>query len=350
VTYRIEVANSVDEVGAAEWAGLIEKRPFAHRRWFQFVESVLHGYIPRYLLVYERDELVAAATCCQQNYYYIPYLRSRFAKNIAQRLLHLFPLFSCENPMTEKSGLILRPGAANLATVQALSTAVGEEAHRRRAFFIGFDYLDERESALIGRAACDYHLSPLPPDTYLDISWKTFEEYVASLNYRKRKNVRRDIRQAAAQGYRVERWGEYAERGDILFPLVANVHRKHGEADIPVGPDVYVQAERLLPGSLVLAVYWHDQVVACELVFRDGDFLLPKLVGLNYQHAALAYSLLAYEEIRYAIESGARRIYMGTTGYEFKRRLGCVCEPRYYALSTRSNLLNALLRRMWARA
>jgi len=346
MVYRADVRQSINEITASEWDALGRGRPFYRHAWFQFLEAVLPGEACAYVRLFQGETCVAAAVGFRRRAYYIPYLQHPLAKRAAQQLLRWFPLFSCENPLTETSGLAFLPGYADVTTAQALLNALRGAARAHGAFFLGLDYLDADESALIRTTASDGVIVEMMPDTYLPIEAATWEAFVADLPYRQRKDVRRELRRADAAGYRIERWDRFAARSGELYPLVTNVHRQHGEPTVPVRQDVYAAAERFLPGSIALVVRREARIVACGLILRDGDLLLPTLAGLEYSEAAVAYPLLAYGAVRHAIESGGRGILFGTTSYEIKQRLGCQLQPRAYAFSTRSRLCNAVLR--WA--
>jgi predicted N-acyltransferase len=345
ITLRAELVSRIQDLSASAWDSIIGQRYLFSTRWYEFIESALFGYRPCFVLVYAGNRDLVAALGCRRHYYYVP-TRSRLLKRLARGLLRVLPLLSCETPLAEKSGFSFAPGMARPEIARVLFDGLAEAARQQGAFFTGLDYLDATESALVKQAVPDCWVSPLMPDTFLDIRWSSLDEYVAQLDYRKRKNARRELRQAEEKGYKVERLAEFARYGAEFRALVQNVHRKHGEEELPVKPEVYELAERMLPETRALAVWHGGRIVACELIFRQGDQILPTLVGLDYAHGGMIYALLAYEEIRYAIESGARRIWMGTTGYAFKERLGCAQMPRYYGLRTRLAPLNKLLARL----
>lgn len=344
MVYRPDVRQSINEITASEWDALGGGRPFYRHAWFQFLEAAFPGEACAYIRLFEGETCVAAAVGFRRRAYYIPYVQHPLAKRAMQQLLRRCPLFSCENPLTETSGLAFLPGYADAATAQALLDTLRDAAVAHGAFFLGLDYLDADESALIKATASDGVIIEMMPDTYLPIQAPTWEAFVADLPYRQRKDVRRELRRAEAAGYRVESWEHFAVRSEELYSLVANVHRQHGEPAVPVRKDVYAAAERFVPGSVALVVRREERIVACGLILRDDDLLLPTLAGLEYSEAAVAYPLLAYGAVRHAIESGGRGILFGTTSYEIKQRLGCQLQPRAYAFSTRSRFLNVLLR------
>jgi predicted N-acyltransferase len=348
MTYEIATSNRIADIQADTWDSCIGPRPFADSRWFRFLEAALPDARPWYLVVYQDDLPVAAATCWARRHTYIPFIESPTLKHLGQRFLQQWPLLSCETPLTEQEGFFFAESDPPRALVQALTTRLRDLAWSQGAAFLGFDYLAPSMAAQLEDAVPDLIRTELPQDTYLDLTWDTFADYVADLSYRKRKNVRRELRLADKRGYSIEVWDEFAERRALLYDLVVRVHRQHGEQRIPFGPEIYVQAKALQPKARVIAICHQGRPVACELLFRDQGALLPKLVGLDYDHTPFVYALLAYGEIRHAIESGARRIHMGSTNYDFKRRLGCQLIPKAYGLLVRPRWLRTGLRRWLA--
>lgn len=319
------LARTIDAFSKADWQRISGNKPFASATWFRFLEACLVGPRPLYVARYDQLELAAAAVCWPRRHVYIPTPSARL-RAMATWLLRRFPLLSCENPLTESSGLF-PPEAASILAPDLCQAGL---AHG--CAWLGYDYLADQGAAALRASSPSTAILPSEPVAVLDLPYPSFEAYLTAISARKRKNVRRELRQAESLGYRIVIWERFAPHAQAMYALAQAVHHHHGETQMPVSPAVYELAQAHLPGSRAIAVLAHDEIVACELLLRDGDELLPKLVGLDYAHAPLAYNLLYYAEIRYAIEHGASRIHMGSTTQAFKRRLGCHFQSRHYGL------------------
>src|SRR5690606_18524204 len=107
-------------------------------------------------------------------------------------------------PFTPVTGarFLVAPGASRSAWLPRLAAALRElcEAHGLSGVHVNFCREDELE-ALVGagwlpRLGFQYH--------WLRRDWKSFDDYLASLRHKRRKEVRRELRAVAEAGVAIE--------------------------------------------------------------------------------------------------------------------------------------------------
>ena len=80
-------------------------------------------------------------------------------------------------------------------------------------------------------------------------------------------------------------------------------------------------------------------------VFDQGNYL-NLFCGLDYalnEETDLYFNLM-YEDLDYALRQNLRSVHVGQTANDFKSRVGCYLEPRFFYVKTRDANLQSLLR------
>jgi predicted N-acyltransferase len=190
--------------------------------------------------------------------------------------------------------------------------------HQFGASVLLFDYLD--------REALDWPVWPDPlvtvpdlhPGTYLPLCWPDFDSYLSHLNKKQRYNVRRNYRLVAEEGIEIKPYRTVADVGRAM-ELHQQVNVRYRS---PTDPWMRRAMEHAgMVDAIWLAAEQGDRLVGCELMLGDKDAWFVMGLGLDYS-VKNVYFALGYEDIRCAIERGARILRWGAGAYEVKRRLG----------------------------
>lgn len=188
-----------------------------------------------------------------------------------------------------------------------------------------------REDAAIATAliAEGFRRMPNLEDTAIEVRWKSFEAYLASLKARYRKLILEQIEQADRAGVRrvrVTSWGHLADDMARLFQATAQRHT----AGPVVGADYFRNLSDAMPGRIGATLFWmEERLVGFILYFLDPTTLTPTYLGVDYEanvQAALIFNAY-FDVIRVAIETGKSRIRFGRSAYVAKLRLGAEIEP-----------------------
>jgi predicted N-acyltransferase len=158
----------------------------------------------------------------------------------------------------------------------------------------------------------------MSPGTELIIKWPDFESYLEHLSKKRRYNIRRNCRLLRGEGVEIKRY-RVAPDLDTVMALHQNVNARYNSPTEPWMRKALGHAGMV--DSVWLAAERDGQVLGCEQMLGDRGAWFVTGLGLDYR-VKNVYFVLGYEDIRYAIETGARVLRWGTETYNVKRRLG----------------------------
>lgn len=336
--HTVDVLTSIEGVSPGEWDSLRGELPFVGHRWLHLAETVLADHRPRYLLVRRQGKLVAAAVGALEHRLQNPRLDARFG-----RLLRRSPFLHVAVPMTASPGLLVGDGPDPRAELDVLLREIRDLARRERSPFCVVDHLPAPDPAHADQRG--YLRLGWLPDTRLDLTWPSFDDYLADLPSKRRREIRRTQRRAEREGIVVRPLIPTAEDGPALDRMVADVTRRHG-AVRHYGPDLFVKAATVLGADLtLLAAHRDGTLVGCIALLRDDDDLAVRWIGRDYERTAgtAAYHALLAACVRNAISSGARTLRFGAAAYETKKQFGVSLEPRSRLFAARSRAVTSLM-------
>ncbi len=147
--------------------------------------------------------------------------------------------------------------------------------------------------------------------------YDSFEDFLAGLRSSRRKTIRRERREAAANGLEIRTLvGEEVTPAAMeeFHPLyLATVDRRWGGAYLT--PEFFRLLAERLPGMLVLVTAREaGRLVAAALNLRDEEALYGRLWGSLESHRFLHFELCYYRAIDFAIAHRLRRVEAGAQG------------------------------------
>lgn len=186
------------------------------------------------------------------------------------------------------------------------------------------------------------------PMTQLLLTYRDFEEYVASLGSATRKNLRRKFRATAQQPpISCEVLTDIAPVIDELYPLYLAVHDRSKLHFEKLTPAYFCGLGRELPDRVRFFVWrQHGKAIAFSLCLVHDGIIYDDYLGLDY---AVAFDLHLYfytlrDILSWALAQGLRSYRSSPLNYEPKLHLGCDLFPLdLYVLHT-SALLNPIFR------
>lgn len=169
-------------------------------------------------------------------------------------------------------------------------------------------------------------------DCGLDVRWPDFDGYLAALPRRMRPNVRREVRDFADHGLRVE-----VRDGTALDLETAELHAELQQRyRIPTDPSAVLagfqrENHRLGERMRVMVAESGARRLGFALLFEHDGVLYARHSGFPRGDGAktgfVYFNTLYYAVIRYALAHGIRRIEYGTGSYEAKRHRGATVRP-----------------------
>ncbi|MFF7635129.1 GNAT family N-acetyltransferase [Kitasatospora sp. NPDC008050] len=360
--YRVELLRSIEELPRDVWERLA---PADDPMWARGVFTALErssvgpsGYA--YLTLRQDGALAAVLPLClfrdlRLDRVVGPRERRLLApvRRLLPRLLRV-PMLFCGNLLGQ--GHVLAPATLDEDAARVLVAAVLDFARRERLGTVVFkDFapadLDPLRAAL---RAADFFLVPSLPDTELRLAGASFEDYLAALPAKPRRNARSKIRKFEARTeLRIEVLDEFGH----LLPQLLSLYRQvmdRADQTLDVLDDAFwaaVQGEAELRRRLVVC-FEGERPVAFLLCLFAGSGATGARIGLDYRlaHEARLYHNVHYAAIRLAMAAGCRHIRFAQTAYQPKLELGCELVEQWYAMTHVRPLPRAVLRRLLPRA
>lgn len=336
---------SIAEIAASDWddcAG--DENPFVSHAFLSALEesgsaSPRSGWLPQHLALRDpAGRLVAVVPAYAKSHSYGEYVFDHAWANALERAGgDYYPKLQVAVPFSPVPGprLLVRPGCgvAHDALAQALAQAT--EALDFSSCHVTFctraEWAALGEAGWLRRLGTQFH--------WTNEGYGSFEDFLGALSSRKRKQLRRERRDARAAGldFRVLRGAEITRQHWAAFHRFYRntVDRKWGSAYL-TGRFWPLLSERL-GDRVVLMVAERDGVpVAGALNLMGRDALYGRNWGAAEETPFLHFELCYYQAIDFAIAQGLKRVEAGAQG-QHKIQRGYLPVPTYSAHWIRHN-------------
>lgn len=327
---KIRIIDSLTEVAAEEWdacAGwslTAGDNPFVSHAFLLALEQSgsvgrKSGWLPQHLLAEdESSQLQAACPLYVKGHSYGEYVFDHgWAEAYEQAGGRYYPKLQAAVPFTPVPGprLLVRPGPAAPAVRSALiETLIGTTARSKLSslhitFCTGEEAAHLREAGLLHRIGVQYH--------WHNQSYGSFDDFLAALNSRKRKAIRKERAAVDAYGLTLRQLsGREIEphHWDAFFAFYMDTgSRKWGSPYLT--RRFFDQIGNNLADHVVLMLAEKDgQPVAGALNLRGRDALYGRNWGCLADYRFLHFELCYYQAIDYAIAHGLARVEAGAQG------------------------------------
>lgn len=360
--YTISLARSIDERDADEWHAACGGRADAvmDPRFLRAVEQSM-GADTRFWNVVFRDAVGTPVGAAALSLYTIDglLLAPERWKKRGTRLRRLWPNFLkvpvllCGSPVsTGESHLRIAAGADYRALLGQLDRLMVRIARTQRAPFLVFKEFGPQEvvhtDALLERG---YLRADSPAMNYFPARFRDFDHFCSSVRSRYRRQLLRSRKKIQRAGLRVVHL-----RGDEGFDALytEDVHRlylavlNHADITFECLPAQFFRelARQFAEDAVFTVIYQGERVVAFVCGVFDRDNYLNFFCGFDYQlnEETDLYFNLMYEDIDYALRQNVRSLHVGQTANEFKSRVGCYLEPRFFYVKARDPGMQSLVR------
>lgn len=272
----------------------------------------------------------------------------RYLRWLPDSLLHIRVLF-CGHLLGE--GRVLRTDDLPLQAPELLVDAARALAERHRTPWIVFkDFvrpdLDWLRTALERRG---FFPAPGLPDAVLSLSAASFDDYLAALPAKARRNTRAKLRKFAGHpDTRLEVREEFSALIPQMMPLYqAVLDRAESRLDAWTPEFLRALSEDARIRTKLVACWHEDRLVAFLLCLFRGNGAMAARVGLDYRcsRELRVYHVAHYRGVEEAITAGCTAMNFAQTTYEPKSEMGCHLVPLDHAITHRNPFLRAILRR-----
>lgn len=321
---KLYAISSLGEVEPADWNALNRGGdPFLSHEFLYGLErhdclEPQGWYSSHILLRDDADKLIAAMPLYMRTNSYGEFVFDwSWADAFERAGGRYYPKFVSAIPFTPASGCRLL--AADPATLEiaapALITAAIEIMGQNDASSLHILFPDADQAAefashdLMLRAGCQYH--------WFNRDYATFDDFLGALNSKRRKQIRRERRDANLPGMEVE-----VLYGDRITPehwsvfhkfYCSTFYRKWGEPRLT--EPFFQYLSEALPDAPLLVLGKHDgEYVAGSFSMRGSDTLYGRHWGCSQHFKQLHFELCYYQTIEFCIEHGLARFDAGAQG------------------------------------
>lgn len=330
---QARILSALSEIRAGQWDALHGSNPFVAHAFLSGLEQ--HGclrgewgWTPHHLTLWAGDELVAAAPGYRKDNSHGEFVFDHaWAHAYARHGLAYYPKWLCAVPYSPVTGprlLAKTPshrGALLQATVDLCDRESWSSAHIN---FHGaedaYAFTDAEGSAAdwLARIDVQYHWH----NTH---GWNGFDDFLAALDHRHRKNIRQERAKVARAGIRFRVvHGDEASEADLatMHGFYRKTFAEYGNHPALTLPFLHHLATAM-PRSLVLilgervvrqADHERCETIAGALCLRGGDTLYGRYWGATEQIPGLHFETCYYQGIDYCLREGLTRFEPGAQG------------------------------------
>ena len=316
----IRILERLADVPAAAWDALHDSRnPFVAHAFLEGLER--HhcirggwGWTPRHLTLWEGDDLVAAAPGYLKDNSHGEFVFDHaWAHAYARHGLDYFPKFLCAVPYSPVTGprLLARDDCARRSLVEAI-VATARAAGLSSAH-VNF-HLHDEDAAFgaewLSRTDIQYHW-------HNDRGWRDFDDFLASMDHRHRKNIRQERARVAREGvaFRIVHGDEATPRDlEAIHALYLQTFAEYGNHPA-LTPGFIGHLAEAMPRALVLVLAEQGgETIAGALCMRGGDTLYGRYWGAFRQVPGLHFETCYYQGIDYCLRQGLAAFEPGAQG------------------------------------
>jgi predicted N-acyltransferase len=322
---EIYTTDTIRDIGEREWHTLVGHDNIEQSyAWMKMVEE---SGARKVYYVFLKDRKLEAAACCT-------FFREK--------------MFSVELPFLEvKSPLGLSPAFFSRTPQHAdmLLKELRDIQKKEKTKVLSILCLKKDEVDFIRTQVGGFVEFPMNDNTYIDLDFADFEDYLSWLPAKARRSVRITLNKAKKLGVTSLSTNEFSKWKSTAHRLQKNICQQYKDYQWLLPEQFYDSVERNFKEHAELLMFFKDDIpLAFGFSVNTPDIVKYKFVGADPQYRDYqAYFLIYYEGIKKAIERGQKRITFGLTSYSFKEKIGCTREKLFGLFQMRNPGLNLAL-------
>ncbi|TFV87490.1 N-acetyltransferase [Oxalobacteraceae bacterium OM1] len=310
MNYRTRIVSTLDEVGPAAWDALVatqeESTPFLSYAFLHALHasgsaSARTGWQPQYLTVWQGERLAAAMPLYVKDHSYGEYVFDwAWADAYRRSGMDYYPKLLSAIPFTPVAGnrLLATDADARRVLVEALCRL--QEDNGLSSTHVLFPSEDEaaalRDAGFLLRSGVQFH--------WLNQGYADFDEFLATLEQKKRKNIRAERRKVQEAGvtFRQVR-GEDATDKDWRFfkRCYDSTYASHYSTPY-LNLDFFQRIGRDMPRNVLLVIAERNgKPIASSLVFYTAQALYGRYWGAIETVPCLHFETAYYQPLEFCI-------------------------------------------------
>jgi predicted N-acyltransferase len=326
MNYRMGVISSLDEVGQQAWDGLLAQQepgcdpnPFLS---YAFLHA-LHesgsaapdtGWQPQYLVLWRGDELAAAMPLYVKAHSYGEYVFDwAWADAYHRNGVEYYPKLLSAIPFTPVTGprLMAVDGAARQELIAFLiEQQQSSGMSSTHILFPPEDQVQQLEDAgFLLRSGIQFH--------WLNQGYADFESFLATLEHKKRKNIRAERRKVQEAGItlRQVRGARITEEDWRFFHrCYSNTYAEHRSSPY-LNLDFFHRIGAAMPQNILLVLAERgNERIAASLVIHNAHTLYGRYWGAIEHVPCLHFEAAYYQPLEFCIANGIGTFEGGAQG------------------------------------
>jgi uncharacterized protein len=311
---------SLSDISSSRWDALHDgDNPFLQHAFLAGLEQhgclrPTWGWRPLHAALWEGEELLAAAPAYLKTNSHGEFVFDHaWAHAYARYGIDYFPKWLVGIPYSPVSGprLLARSPELAVQLAEAMRGQLGELGLSS----LHLNFLPEEQTSLLDEgwlARCDvqYHW-------HRDPDWRDFDDFLAALTHRKRKNLRAERRQVQSAGIDfVLLGGDEASDDDLadMHAFYCDTFAQRGNHPA-LSLAFFRHLARAMPRSLVLAMARRDgRNIAGALFLRGRNRLFGRYWGAIEAQPGLHFEACFYQGIDYCLRQGIDHFEPGAQG------------------------------------
>ena len=321
--YRTRIVSSLAEVGQTAWDGLLrlQNHPtpflsyaFLHALHESGSASRESGWQPQFLTLWDEEQLIAAMPLYEKFHSYGEYVFDWAWADAYQRNgLDYYPKFLSAIPFTPVTGgrLLAIDDAARLALISALQTL--QTTRGLSSSHILYPTEAEAnslaEAGFMLRSGVQFH--------WENAGYKNFEEFLSTLEQKKRKNIRAERRKVAEAGISFKQIkGANLNESDWHFFKRCYDQTYSAHYSTPyLNLDFFLRISATMPENILLVIAEREGLpIASSLLIYDQTTLYGRYWGAVEHHACLHFETAYYQPLEFCIAEGIKAFEGGAQG------------------------------------
>jgi predicted N-acyltransferase len=323
LNYRTHIVSSLSEIGQAAWDGLLalqeEANPFLSYAFLHALHesgsaSPGTGWQPQYIALYDGETLAAALPLYVKGHSYGEYVFDWAWADAYQRHgLEYYPKLLAAVPFTPVAGprLLAVDAAARAALIDVL------QATQRATEVSSTHILFPPEAHALQLQAAGFMLRSGVQFHWLNAGYANFEEFLATLEAKKRKNIRAERRKVAEAGVTLRRV-RGADATDADWKLFNRCYRHTYAAHYStpyLNLDFFRRIGKTMPENILLVIAEREgRPIASSLVIHSADTLYGRYWGELEHVPCLHFEAAYYQPLEFCIEQGIKTFEGGAQG------------------------------------
>lgn len=316
--------SAIDDIDAGQWNALARGGyPFVRHEFLAAMErhgcvGAGSGWIPRHLAAFDGGALVGAMPLYEKHNSWGEFVFDyAWAEAFHRAGIAYYPKLVNAIPFTPAAGPRVLTKEDGRAEIAANLLAGAHELMRRGGFsgmhclFVApdeFELLNARGA--LSRMDCQFH--------WHNRGYRCFDDFLATLKAKKRKNIRQERARVAQAGVSIRRLDGHTATAqdwrDFTAMYRAIYERKYGAPAFNF--DFFRTVAAAMPAQVHLLLAHRDdaQPIAAALMYSDGDTLYGRHWGCREMVDCLHFDVCYYQGIEMCIERGIKRFDPGAQG------------------------------------